>query len=285
MGAAPDPASWMEQILEASDLADLLPAANAWASESGCRASDLSEANAGALALFLRLKPIPSSRLIDTILRAINLGAYRNEVPTNPCLESKEEEPETDLDIPPPSPPSPLTAAAEPPALSPLAPGQRTRDQILCMAHGKWRGPRNVGIGDGGLDYCRDRFMCQNGGTDWRLHQTRSPPPRRKRRRSPIAPRSWSSEDISAHIAGLGRYPEESEDLRKAADGSFSLEALMSHWGHGAGLSIETVQRAIQDHLFKDIGGRGDPLLRFSVSQGPRRRDPIMIKVAHRGRT
>ena len=92
---------------------------------------------------------------------------------------------------------------------------------------------------------------------------------------------SWSSEDISAHIAGLGRYPETSEDLRKAADGSFSLEDLMSHWGHGAGLSTATVQRAIQDNLFKNIGGRGDPLLRFSVRQGPKRSDPIMIKVAH----
>jgi hypothetical protein len=141
----------------------------------------------------------------------------------------------------------------------------------------------NVSINDAGQYHCLEEYKCNvNGGTDWRQHQSRFPLPRRKRRRpSSAASRTWSSGDISAHIAGLGRYPEKSQDLPRAADGSFSLEALMTHWGHGAGLSTATVQSAIQNNLFKDIGARGDPLLRFSVSQGPNRSDPIMIKVAH----
>ena len=135
---------------------------------------------------------------------------------------------------------------------------------------------------DFGQYFCLERFKCNANGTDWRQHQSGSlPAPRKKRRYSSAASRTWSSADISAHIAGLGRYPDKSPDLPRAADGSFSLEALMAHWGHDAGLSVAAVQSAIQDNLFKDIGGRGDPLLRFAISQGPNRRDPIMIKVAH----
>ena len=58
----------------------------------------------------------------------------------------------------------------------------------------------------------------------------------------------------------------------------------MSHWGRGAGLTTATVQEAIQDNLFKDIG-RSDPLLRFSINQGPSPRDPVMIKVPHPAKT
>jgi hypothetical protein len=54
----------------------------------------------------------------------------------------------------------------------------------------------------------------------------------------------------------------------------------MTFWGHGAGLSIGTIQKAIQANLFKNIGRR-NPILRFSISQGPDPRDPVMIKVPH----
>ena len=55
----------------------------------------------------------------------------------------------------------------------------------------------------------------------------------------------------------------------------------MSHWGQDAGLSVADILFAVKDNLFKDIVGPRGPLLRFAVSQGPHRRDPIMIKVAH----
>ena len=58
------------------------------------------------------------------------------------------------------------------------------------------------------------------------------------------------------------------------------MDSLMAHWGHGAGLSTETIQKAIQANLFKSIGRR-KPILRFSISQGPDPRDPTMIKVPH----
>jgi hypothetical protein len=58
----------------------------------------------------------------------------------------------------------------------------------------------------------------------------------------------------------------------------------MAYWGEDAGLSVSTIQAAIQDNLFKD-SGRGAPLLRFAISQGPDRRDPIMIKAAHPSRS
>ena len=96
--------------------------------------------------------------------------------------------------------------------------------------------------------------------------------------------RNWDSVDISAHIADLGRYPENSVGLRRENDGSFSLDSLMEYWGIEAGLTVETVQKALQAHLFKNIGRR-NPTLRFQISQGPDSHDPVMIKVSHPART
>ena len=58
------------------------------------------------------------------------------------------------------------------------------------------------------------------------------------------------------------------------------LNSLMAFWGNEAGLSVETIQMALQAHLFKHIGRR-NPTLRFSISQGSDPRDPVMIKVPH----
>jgi hypothetical protein len=293
MASSEGSVGWMEQILVAADLSDLLPAAMAWADKAGCRASDLTVTNAEDLAWSLHLKPIPATRLINAILQAVQDNTLRDDDPVNPCMEilaehpefeTKAEQSEPDQDSPPPSPSAVHSSDAEPPLQAVLASGQTSFDQVMCVEHEKWRDPSKVEINAEGQFTCSAGHKCMGGRrqrSPGRLLPARSPLPRRKRRRtSDSAPRTWSSEDISAHIAGLGRYPAKSQGLRREPDGSFSLESLMSHWGHGAGLSTATVQKAIQDNLSKDIG-RGTPLLRFSISQGPSPRDPVMIKVPH----
>ena len=59
----------------------------------------------------------------------------------------------------------------------------------------------------------------------------------------------------------------------------------MSYWGQEAGLSPADILSAVRDNLVKDIDDPRGPLLRFAVSRGPNRRDPIMIKVAHPRKT
>jgi len=78
----------------------------------------------------------------------------------------------------------------------------------------------------------------------------------------------------------MGLYPESFGGLRREYDGSFSLESLMTYWGNSVGLSVETILKALQAHLFMNIG-RGKPTLRFSISQGSDTCDPVMIKVLH----
>ena len=146
--------------------------------------------------------------------------------------------------------------------------------------HKKWRNRGKL------VKLAEDHFVCSAGHeckcakrhrSPAHNAHSRSPPSRHKRSRT------WSSEDISSRIAGFGRYPDKSPGLQREPDGSFSLEAVMRFWGHREGLPVERVQEAIQDNLFKSIG-RGSPRLRFSVSQGPGHRDPVIIKVAQRSK-
>jgi hypothetical protein len=123
---------------------------------------------------------------------------------------------------------------------------------------------------------CRSGALGQPRLTPKR-HTARSPPPNRKKRRAE-AKRDF--EDISDHIACLGLYPESFGGLRREYDGSFPLESLMTYWGNSVGLSGETILKALQGHLFKNIGC-GKPTLRFSISQGSDTSDPVMIKVLH----
>jgi hypothetical protein len=108
-------------------------------------------------------------------------------------------------------------------------------------------------------------------------HAARSPPPNRKKRR---AEAKRDLVDISDHIACMGLYPESFGGLRREYDGSFSLESLMTYWGNSVGLSIGTILKALQEHLFKNIGC-GKPKLRFSISQGLETSESLMIKVLH----
>jgi hypothetical protein len=278
---------WMEQILETAHLSALLPAAMDWVDDTGCCASDLTDAIAEELALHLKLKRIPRIRLIETIQQAVQNDSLMDEEPGNPCLETKFEptEPEckaeqidSDPDSPPPSPSAATSSATAPPLGALLSPGQTSFDQVQCEEHGKWRNRNKLVMNVDGLFFCSEEHKCKSGKRQRSPAPARSPLPRRKRCRT------WTSEDISSRIAGFGRYPAKSHGLHREADGSFSLDAVMGYWGYSAGLSIEKVQAAIQDNLFKHIG-RGDPRLRFSVCQGPGDRDPIMIKVAHRSKS
>jgi hypothetical protein len=157
-----------------------------------------------------------------------------------------------------------------------LAPDQLPQEQQFCVTHEKWRDPSKMQLNLQGEWVCVRRFECQVRPTARRA--ARSPRSHGKRRRGNI--RKWDSEDISAHIAGLGRYPENSVGLRRENDGSFSLDSLMDYWGIEAGLTVETVQKALQAHLFKNIGRR-NPTVRFQISQGSDSQDPVMIKVSH----
>ena len=103
---------------------------------------------------------------------------------------------------------------------------------------------------------------------------TRSLSPKAKKKR----PHTHEFEDIAVHISSLGLYPERFSGLRREQNGSFSIESLMSYWGKGAGLSVETIMKALQANLFKNLGS-GKPKLRFSISQGPDTIDLVMIKV------
>jgi hypothetical protein len=291
MASSVAPSGWLEQVLAAADLSTLLPRAKYWADLNGCRASDLSQTTAEDLAWYLNLRSVPSRRLVETIVQAVHDKTLTDDDPCDPCLEIKIEdqdleaksESEPDQDSPVPSPSAAPSSAAEPPQAV-LAQGQKSFDQQWCVVHEKWRDPTKVEMNAEGHYTCSVGHRClgpRRPRSPARLQPARSPLPRRKRRRtSDSASRKWTHEDISTHIAGLGRYPARSQGLQREDDGSFSLDSLMSHWGYGAGLSIETVQKAIQSNLFKDIGRR-DPLLRFSISQGPSPRDPVMIKVPH----
>ena len=154
-----------------------------------------------------------------------------------------------------------------------MAPGQTSHEQVQCEVHGKWRQRNKVVRNAAGVLTCIEGHFCLGGHRSRRDAPARSPLPRRKRSRT------WTSEDISAHIAGLGRYPHKSQGLRREDDGSFSLDSVMTFWGFNAGLSTATVQAAIQEHLFKKQR-HGEPRLRFSVNQGPIPRDQVMLKVA-----
>ena len=289
MASSEDPSGWVEQALLAADLSDLLPKASWWAENNGCRASDVDEKSANDLVWFLGLRKIPSRRLFDIIMKGVDGKSLKDDEPYDPCHEVKLEdqdvevtaESDPDQDLPIPSPSAASSGAAGPP-LAALAAGQQSHDQHWCVTHEKWRDPAKMQLNSDGDYVCIMKHACRHGAprqqrTTPHRHPARSPPSRRKRRR---VDGKWDSEDISAHIAGLGRYPENSGGLRRENDGSFSLDALMAYWGNEAGLSIETIQRALQAHLFKNIGRR-NPTLRFSISQGSDHRDPVMIKVPH----
>ena len=146
--------------------------------------------------------------------------------------------------------------------------------------HKTWRNRgKLVKLADG-------HFICSAEHECKCAKRLRSPDPN-ARARSPLLrrkrSRTWSSEDISSRIAGFGRYPEKPHGLQREPDGSFSLDAVMRFWGRREGLPVEQVQEAIRDNLFKSIG-RGSPRLRFSISQGPGHRDPVIIKAAQRSK-
>ena len=291
MASSEAPSGWVEQVLQAADLSVLLPKAMRWAEINGCRASDVDRKSAVDLAWCLGLKNVPSRRLIDTIMQAVDDKSLKDDDPCDPCLEVKSEdqdldvkaESEPDQDHPVPSPSAAPSCAAGP-HLAALAVGQKSRDQLWCVTHDKMRDPTKMQLNSDGDYVCIPKHTCRPvmllRPTSHR-QPGRSPPSRHKRRRlSDSGVRVWNDEDISSHIASLGRYPEKSARLRRENYGSFSLDSLMIYWGHGAGLSIGTIQNAIQANLFKSIGRR-NPILRFSISQGPDPRDPIMIKVPH----
>ena len=298
MASSEAPSGWVEQVLQAADLSVLLPKAMRWAEINGCRASDVDRKSAVDLAWCLDLKNVPSRRLIDTIMQAVDDKSLKDDDSCDPCLEVKPEDQDLDLNVeseadqdhPAPSPSAAPSCAAGP-HLAALAVGQKSHDQLWCVTHDKMRDPTTMQSNSDGDYVCIPKHTCRHGthsGTNLRQQRptshrqpARSPPSRRKRRRfTDSGERIWDDDDISSHIAGLGRYPEKSDGLRRGHDGSFSLDSLMTYWGHGAGLSIGTIQNAIQANLFKNIGRR-KPILRFSISQGPDPRDLIMIKVPH----
>jgi hypothetical protein len=283
MASSVAPTGWVEQVLKAADLSDLLPKASWWAECNGCRASDVDEKSAMELVIHLGLRTCPSRRLFEIIMQAVDDKSLVVDVLYDPCHEVKIEEQdleaadesEPDQDLPVPSP-SVAPSGADGSRQAALAPGQQSHDQHWCVTHEKWRDPSKMRLNSDGEYVCIRKHECVQRPTPHR-RAARSPRPHGKRRR---VDRKWDSEDISAHIAGLGRYPENSGGLRRENDGSFSLDSLMAFWGNEAGLSVETIQMALQAHLFKHIGRR-NPTLRFSISQGSDPRDPVMIKVPH----
>ena len=243
------------------------------------------------LAAALHMKGIPARRLINAVQQAILNESLIDDEPIDLCWDISSELPndpleqeqtESDQDFHVPSQPiTPLASAPPSPVLVPgqeftasSAPYQRTsQDQVLCEVHGKWRSQNTLVTLPSGLVTCMDGHTCQGIRKPRRVAPSRSPPSRRKRARS------WSSEEISAHVSGLGRYPQNSRGLHREQDGSFALDSVMAYWGHKAGLSSAAVESSIQEHLFKK-SKHGETRLRFSVSQGTDRSDPIMIKVS-----
>ena len=285
------PIKWMEQILSAARLLPLLPAATAWAYENGCSASDMTIPIAEELAAALHMKDIPARRLINVVQKAILNESLIDDDPIDLCWEISSDLPNDSLDqqqtesdqephvsslpITPPAcaPPSPGLAHGQE-FMAGSAPRQRTSDdRVRCEVHGKMRSQNNLVTLPCGLVTCMDGHTCQGIRKPRRVAPSSSPPSRRKRARS------WSSEEISAHVSGLGRYPQNSRGLHREQDGSFALDDVMDYWGHKAGLSPAAIESAIQEHLFKKPK-HGETRLRFSVSQGTDRSDPIMIKVA-----
>ena len=271
----------MEQILAAAHLSHLLPVATDWVYDNGCSASDMTESLAEELASALNLRRLPSNRFIKAVQHAIQNETLIDDEFVDPCWSVKAEPSDTapeseqidsDQDLPAPSPSAAPCASAPP--LPALLPGQTTLDQVWCEVHGKWRDHSKMVRNSTGEARCAEGHLCLGGRRSRRDAPARSPLSPRKRSRP------WTGEDISSHIAGLGRYPHKSQGLRREDDGSFSLDAVMSFWGFNAGLSTAMVQSAIQEHLFKKPRHGETPVLRFSVSQGPVRRDPVMIKVA-----
>ena len=210
MDTNPEPTAWLVQVLETEDLSEHLPAAISWIHDTGCRASDLCEETVDLLSLSLQLKSIPSSRLHKVIQEAIQEGTLLDEGPSTPLQEAKVEQQVSDSDSSLPTP-SHRTPVSEPPSSAPLAPGQTSHDQILCMAHGKWRGPKNVMEDDYGQPVCLDKGMCNDRGTDWRPHQTGVLPIPRKKKGGTLppslapGPRTPSLRTLPASAATLSR--------------------------------------------------------------------------------
>jgi len=276
----------VEQVLNAADLPDLIPKANLWAVFNGCRSSDVDGKSATDLVTHLDLRPCPSRRLLGTIMQAVEEGTLVVDNLYDPCHEVKVEEhdleaaDESEQEVLPVPSPSAAPSDAAGSRQAALAPDQLSHEQQFCVTHEKWRDPSKMQLNSQGEWVCIRRFECQVRPTARRA--ARSPRSHGTRRRGNT--RKWDSEDISAHIAGLGRYPENSVGLRRENDGSFSLDSLMDYWGIEAGLTVETVQKALQAHLFKNIGRR-NPTVRFQISQGSDSQDPVMIKVSHPART
>jgi hypothetical protein len=283
MASSVAPTGWVEQVLKTADLSVLLPKASWWAEFNGCRASDVDEKSAMELVIHLGLRACPSRRLFEIIMQAVEGKSLVGDALYDPCHDVKIEEQdfeaadesEPDQDLPVPSP-SIGPSGSDGSLHAALVPGLQPQVRQWCVTHEKWRDHSKMRLNSNGEYVCTRKHECVLHPTS---HQraARSPRPHGKRRRTD---RKWDSEDISAHIAGLGRYPENSGGLRRENDGSFSLDSLMAFWGNEAGLSVETIQMALQAHLFKHIGRR-NPTLRFSISQGSDPRDPVMIKVPH----
>jgi hypothetical protein len=271
MAASLPPSGWIEQVLNAANLPLLIPMGNTWAESVGCRSCDVNKDFAVELIEHLSLRSVPARRLLGIILQAVEEGTLSAVDAIDPCQEAMEEAQDADATeegeqdaLPIPSPPS---ASAEP-AGSP---------QQFCVTHEKMRDATKMRRNARGEMVCMQQFKCLYGPTPRRAARSRSPRTDGRRRR----PRGrWDSGDISAHIAGLGRYPQRSPDLHREQDGSFSLDAVMDYWATDAGLTLESIQKALQAHLFKNIG-RAHAILRFQITQGPDAHDPVMIMIPH----
>ena len=174
-----------------------------------------------------------------------------------------------------------LGPAAQPHPRPPSAPDATTL--AAKAAESKWRDTDNLlFLRRLSLDKIQNGNKFQASGRGAPSHSRPSPERHvrphglnHKQRRSRA---KREREAISDHIVYMGLHPEHFGGLRRAHDGSFSIESLMSYWGNSVGLTAETILKALREHLLMGVDG-GKPKLRFSISQGSDSSDSVWIKV------
>jgi hypothetical protein len=276
MAAPLPPSGWIEQVLDEANLPLLIPKGILWAERVGCRSCDVDEAIAVELVEHLGVKSCPARRLLDIIRQAVTDGTLIADNAYDPCQATVEEaqdleaSEEGEQEVPPsPSPPSASVYPAGPR-------WESAREGLqFCVTHGKMRDSSKMRRNSRGEMVCRRYFQCLQRPTPRHGAHSRSP---RTHGGGLGAGMMWNSEMIWAHIAEFGGHPQNSVGLQREQDGSFSLNSVMDFWGTDAGLTLETVQKALQAHLFENIG-HSTPTLRFQIFQGPEAQDPIMIKI------
>ena len=102
----------------------------------------------------------------------------------------------------------------------------------------------------------------------------------RDRTSTPCTSTSW---DGSVQVGDMGCEGCDIVDAVGADVEGLAVGDMVAWHGSGVSFRENVILPAVSTHRFKRTGGSRGPLLRFPVDQGPNRRDPIMIRVAHDG--